>query len=171
MKDYLKITAITSLLDTDSVTYQKKAITLGKLPSDMVGDTLVTYVKGENGITQESEMTIEKNHVIARNPHCLGQLDGVDVYNEWAMDKSIWLTNYGVEPTDEFVPYKKVALVKAVVINDEILQLLGSEDGQTARISVSWNDDGMEVYKGGVLTDQGYGIAPDELKQTYEMVS
>ena len=166
MKNYQTITAITDSLSANPIVYRKKEVTLGRVPSaDEIGQTLVTYVKSENGIKQESDLVLTSDHVIARNPHCLGEIDGVEVYNEWAMEKETWMKNYEVEPTTEFAEYKKAA-----PITDETLQLLDSEDGETAIIEVSWNETGMVVYKGGVLTDQGYGIAPNELRETYEVV-
>lgn len=59
--------------------------------------------------------------------------------------------------------------IKALEIDDSVLSILGSKDGKTAKIAVDWSEEGMTVYKGGVLTDQGYGIAPDELAATYQM--
>ncbi len=39
-----------------------------------------------------------------------------------------------------------------------MLELMGSEDGKTAVIKVSWDEKGMKVYKDGYLADE-YGIA------------
>lgn len=50
-----------------------------------------------------------------------------------------------------------------------MLELLGSEDGNTAMIKVSWDEKGMKVYKDGYLADYEYGIAPHEMQENYEL--
>ena len=55
-------------------------------------------------------------------------------------------------------------------IDTEMLKLMGSKDGKTATIKVSWSDNGMTVYKDGYLANYEYGIAPEEMKETYERV-
>lgn len=90
------------------------------------------------------------------------------VYNEWLVPKSTWIKNYGTMATNEFKSYQKKSSIIAILIDDELLKILKSTDGKTAKIKVDWNKEGMTVYKGGYLTDKGYGIAPEEFLSTYK---
>ena len=149
--------------------YRKKAVTLGRLPHKVeMGKQFPTYVAGEDGKpVLETENTVTDDVVIARNPlPVVGA-----VYNEWLVPKDAWQSTYGELPMfDTFMPFKRIKSIKAIPITDDILNLLGSADGETAVIDVEWNDAGMKVYKDGYLTDGGYGIAPEEMLRTYEKV-
>ncbi len=159
---------IMDLLENDFMEIRKKAITLGRLPKDEeIGKEFPTYVSDDNGGAKlETSNIVSDDVVIARNPNPICE----NTYNEWLVPKETWEKNYGVEATDKFKEYQKQGTIKAIPITSEVLKELGSIDGVTAKIAVSWNDEGMDVYKGGVLTDQGYGIAPQELSDTYEVV-
>ncbi|WP_064609501.1 hypothetical protein [Photobacterium sp. J15] len=194
MKNALLATAFTALLslssfhataETEPVTFQdipevmaefysakvfrKKAFTLGRLPHPSeIGRKLPTYVADENGKPKlETENVISSDVVIARNPE---PVSGA-VFNEWLVPKEKWQETY-VELPDQmrFMPFQRAKTIKAIPITDDILTLLGSEDGETAVIAVEWNDQGMMVYKDGYLTDGGYGIAPEEMDKTYEEI-
>jgi len=149
--------------------YRKKALTYGRLPhrSEM-GRVLPTYVADGNGKPKlETENVVSDDVVIARNPE---PVSGA-VFNEWLVPKDKWETTYGELPLFvEFAPFKRVKTIKAIPITEDVLTLLGSEDGETAVIAVEWNEQGMKVYKDGYLADGGYGIAPDEMAKTYEEV-
>jgi hypothetical protein len=94
-----------------------------------------------------------------------------DVFNQWLVPKAKWVDTYGQLPeSTQFQSFKRIKTIKAIKIDTEMLDLMGSEDGQTATIKVSWSDDGMKVYKDGYLANYEYGIAPDEMKATYELV-
>ncbi|TKG27317.1 hypothetical protein FCV85_17345 [Vibrio sp. F13] len=69
----------------------------------------------------------------------------------------------------EFKPFKRIKTIKAIKIDAEMLELLGSEDGNTAMIKVSWDEKGMKIYKDGYLADYEYGIAPHEMQENYEL--
>ena len=93
-----------------------------------------------------------------------------EVYNQWLVPKDTWQKTYGNLPTStEFKPFKRIKTIKAIKIDDELLKLLGSEDGKTAIIKVSWDEQGMKVYKDGYLADYEYGIAPQEMQENYEL--
>lgn len=149
--------------------YRKKAVTLGRLPHKVeMGKQFPTYVAGEDGKPAlETQNTVTDDVVIARNPlPVVGA-----VYNEWLVPKETWQSTYGELPMfDTFMPFKRVKSIKAIPITEDILSLLGSLDGETAVIDVDWNDAGMKVYKDGYLTDGGYGIAPEEMQNTYEKI-
>ena len=159
---------IMGMFETNAITIQKKALTSGRLPTeDEVGQELITYVADSEGnVKEETRNVITADVVIARNPTPVA--DGV--YNEWLIDKETWLKNYGVEATTEMKEYQKLGTIQALPITEEVLKELGSIDGETAMIEVSWSDSGMEIYKGGMLCDQGYGLAPSEYKNTYQVV-
>ncbi len=153
----------------DAEEYRKKAVTLGRLPHKVEMDKqFPTYVAGEDGKpVLETQNTVTEDVVIARNP---SPVVGA-VYNEWLVPKETWQSTYGELPMfDTFMPFKRVKSIKAIPITEDILSLLGSLDGETAVIDVDWNDAGMKVYKDGYLTDGGYGIAPEEMKNTYEKI-
>ncbi|MGF1688682.1 hypothetical protein L4C36_18685 [Photobacterium japonica] len=149
--------------------YRKKAVTFGRLAHKAeLGRSLPTYVAGKDGKpTLETENTITEDVVIARAPK---PVSGA-VYNEWLVPKTTWRDTYGDLPMfDTFMPFKRVKTIKAIPITPELLTLLGSQDGETAVIAVEWNAQGMTVYKDGYLAESGYGIAPAEMKDTYEAV-
>ncbi|MGF1699483.1 hypothetical protein L4D09_04080 [Photobacterium makurazakiensis] len=149
--------------------YQKKALTYGRLPHDVeIGRVLVTYIADEEGKPEiETKNIVTEQIVIARNPE---PVSGA-VYNEWLVPQEQWALTYGEVPMfDRFMPFQRVKSIKAILITDEILALLGSEDGNTAVIDVEWTEQGMTVYKDGYLVDAGYGIAPDEMKKTYKLI-
>ncbi|MEJ2767003.1 hypothetical protein VV869_23940 [Photobacterium sp. MCCC 1A19761] len=149
--------------------YRKKALTLGRLPQRRELDrVLPTFVADENGKpVLETENTVTNVVVIARHPV---PVSGA-VYNEWLVPMETWIEIYGALPQSaEFEPFQRVKTIKAIPVTDEVLLLLGSRDGEAAQIAVDWNEQGMTVYKGGYLTDGGYGIAPHEMAQFYERV-
>ena len=149
--------------------FRKKALTYGRLPHrSELGRTFPTYVADENGKPKlETENEVSDTVVIARNPE---PVSGA-VFNEWLVPKDKWEATYGEIPEySQFAPFKRLKTIKAIPITDNVLTLLGSEDGKTAVIAVEWNELGMKVYKGGYLADGGYGIAPDEMAKTYEEV-
>ncbi|MGR5145271.1 hypothetical protein ACQKP8_01830 [Photobacterium alginatilyticum] len=149
--------------------FRKKALTYGRLPHHSeIGRAFPTYVADEAGKpVLETENELSDAVVIARNPD---PVSGA-VFNEWLVPKDKWETTYGKLPEfTEFEPFKRIKTIRAIPITDEVLTMLGSENGDTAVIAVEWNDKGMTVYKGGYLADGGYGIAPEEMAKTYEEV-
>lgn len=149
--------------------YQKKSATLGRLPlASEIGQDFPTYVSdSKGGYTVETRNKMTNDVVVASMLKPIVK----DVYNQWLVPKSTWQKTYGVLPTSsEFKSFKRIKTIKAIKIDDELLSLLGSEDGETAVIAVSWGDNGMKVYKGGYLADYEYGIAPEEMKSNYELV-
>ncbi|GAB2656810.1 hypothetical protein [Vibrio panuliri] len=148
--------------------YVKKAPTLGRLPKQQeLGQDFPTYVSdGKGGYTLETNNVMTDDVVIAS----MSKPIVADVYNQWLVPKDVWTGTYGELPTStEFKPFKRIATIKAIKIDDAMLKLLGSNDGETAVIKVSWDDKGMKVYKGGYLADYEYGIAPQEMQENYEL--
>lgn len=118
----------------------------------------------------ETKNKITDDVVIAKNPKPLGIVNGEIIFNEWLIPKDIWNKNYGFKVDNVQKEYKKIKTINAIKITDDVLLKLGSKNGLTARIKVNFSENGMVVYKGGLLTDQGYGIAPQELKDTYNLI-
>ena len=173
MIDCLNNNQIKEIFKNKAFSVAKKLATLGSNKTDensvVIDNKLVTYVKNSNGeIIEETRNELSDDVVIARNVDSIGIIDGIDIYNEWLVPKDTWMKNYGIEVTDTFKPYKKTLTIKVIEIDNEILNILNSKDGCTAQIAVDWTDDGMTVYKGGVITENGFGIAPEEFKTTYE---
>lgn len=149
--------------------YRKKSATLGRLPlATEIGKPFPTYVSdNKGGYTLETENVISNNIVIASMPKPIVN----NIYNQWLVPKNTWVKTYGELPTEtEFKPFQRIKTIKAIKIDDSLLKLLGSQDGETATIQVSWDPKGMKVYKDGYLADYEYGIAPDEMKANYEKV-
>nr|VVV05600.1 hypothetical protein AW0309160_03083 [Aliivibrio wodanis] len=148
--------------------FVKSSPTLGRLPkTSEIGKEFPTYVSdGKGGYHLETSNTMIKEVVVARMPAAVVD----DVYNEWLVPQDVWKGTYGILPTStEFASFKRIKTIKAVKIDDEMLTLMGSEDGKTAIIKVSWDDKGMTVYKDGYLANYEYGIAPEEMKANYEL--
>ncbi len=150
-------------------TFAKKAKTLGRLPTDAeIGSEFPTYVSdGKGGYVVETKNKVSDDVIIASKETPIVD----DVFNQWLVPKAKWVDTYGQLPeSTQFQSFKRIKTIKAIKIDAEMLDLMGSEDGQTATIKVSWSDDGMKVYKDGYLANYEYGIAPDEMKATYELV-
>ena len=148
--------------------YVKKSATLGRLPeASELGSDFPTYVSdGKGGYSLETRNVMTDSVVIAS----MSEPIVGEVYNPWLVPKVTWLKTYGNLPTStEFKPFKRIKTIKAIKIDDELLKLLGSEDGKTAIIKVSWDEQGMKVYKDGYLADYEYGIAPQEMQENYEL--
>lgn len=148
--------------------YVKKSATLGRLPeASELGSDFPTYVSdGKGGYSLETRNVMTDSVVIAS----MSEPIVGEVYNQWLVPKDTWQKTYGNLPTStEFKPFKRIKTIKAIKIDDELLKLLGSEDGKTAIIKVSWDEQGMKVYKDGYLADYEYGIAPQEMQENYEL--
>lgn len=148
--------------------YVKKATTFGRLPKPQeLGKEFPTYVSdGKGGYSLETKNTMTDNVVVASmNKPIVG-----GIYNQWLVPKEKWKQTYGKLPTSSvFESFKRIKKIKAVKIDDKMLKLLGSTDGKTAQIKVSWDANGMKVYKNGYLADYEYGIAPKEMHENYEL--
>lgn len=148
--------------------YVKKSATFGRLPeASELGSDFPTYVSdGKGGYSLETRNVMTDSVVIASMPEPIVG----EVYNQWLVPKDTWQKTYGNLPTStEFKPFKRIKTIKAIKIDDELLKLLGGEDGKTAIIKVSWDEQGMKVYKDGYLADYEYGIAPQEMQENYEL--
>ena len=167
--EFQAIPEIMQKLDTAEL-YVKKSVTLGRLPAESeIGADFPTYVSdGKGGYSLETNNVMTDGVVIASMPKPIVD----DVYNQWLVPKETWVSSYGELPTSttEFKPFKRIKTIKAIKIDAEMLKLMGSEDGKTAIIKVSWDDKGMKVYKDGFLADYEYGIAPHEMAENYELV-
>ena len=148
--------------------YVKKAPTLGRLPKQAeLGQDFPTYVSdGKDGYTLETNNVMTDDVIVASMHTPIVN----DVYNQWLIPKNTWVETYGDLPTStQFTSFKRINTIKAIKIDANILALLGSTDGKTAVIKVSWDDKGMKVYKDGYLADYEYGIAPKEMQENYEL--
>jgi len=166
--EFQKIPEIMQKFDNAEI-FVKKSVTLGRLPiAAEIGTQFATYVSdGKGGVTLETKNIMSDDVVIASMPKPIVE----NIYNQWLIPKSKWVDTYGPLPTSsEFKPFKRIKTIKAIKIDDRILSLLESKDGETATIQVSWDTNGMVVYKDGYLANYEYGIAPDEMKANYEKV-
>ncbi|MDN3702712.1 hypothetical protein ACFFUO_10150 [Vibrio artabrorum] len=166
--EFQKIPEIMKKFETADL-YVKKSVTLGRLPAaSEIGADFPTYVAdGKGGYSLETSNVMTDGVVIASMPNPIVD----DVFNQWLVPKETWISSYGSLPTSttEFKPFKRIKTIKAIKIDADMLKLLGSEDGSTAMIKVSWDEKGMRVYKDGFLADYEYGIAPQEMQENYEL--
>lgn len=149
--------------------FSKKAKTRGRLPrAEEINSVFLTYVSdSKGGYMVETRNNMTNDVVIASKTTPI--ID--DIYNQWLVPKATWISTYGELPvSSEFQSFKRIKTIQAIKIDADMLKLMGSEDGETATIKVSWSEDGMKVYKDGYLANSEYGIAPDEMKETYELV-
>ena len=149
--------------------FVKKDKTLGRLPTDTeMGSVFPTYISDtKGGFIVETSNRVTNDIVIASKITPIVD----NIYNQWLVPKSTWVKTYGELPvSSEFQSFKRIKTIKAILIDTEMLKLMGSKDGKTATIKVSWSDNGMTVYKDGYLANYEYGIAPEEMKETYERV-
>ena len=158
---------IQSLLAENGFLVRKDVATLARLPSeDEIGTEMETWVEKDGEIKLESTKVIGAGDVITRNPEPLS--DGR--YNEWPQGADTFSENYGTTPDAEFKPYKKVVGNKVIVIDDDVLDILGRTEGNSAYLGVSWGDGKMVVSKGDFLFDAGYGVNEREFENTYERI-
>ncbi|KJG11476.1 hypothetical protein C0W96_11510 [Photobacterium kishitanii] len=148
--------------------FVKKGITFGRLAHKKELQTpFPTYISdGKGSYILETQNIITDDIVIASMPKPI--ID--NVYNQWLVPKKSWLKTYGALPqSTEFKPFNRIKSIKAIKITEEMLTLLGSKDGKSATIKVSWNTNGMKVYKDGYLANYEYGIAPQEMAKSYQL--
>jgi len=160
---------IQALLTSNGFTVRKKSETLARLiQSSEIGNTHETFVEKDGVVVKESEMPITEGFVMARNPTPLS--DGS--YNEWPISNEVFMKNYGTMPTSsDFAPFKKIITNNIIVVDDQVLKILGSTDGKTAKLGVSWDmDNGMVAHAGDYLFDAGYIVDQREYANTYEEV-
>lgn len=166
--EFQKIPEIMAQFENAQI-FAKKEKTLGRLPTENeIGLDFPTYVSDGKGSYIVETRNLVSNHVViaSKETPIVG-----DVYNQWLVPKAKWVDTYGQLPVStNFQPFKRIKTIKAIKIDAEMLKLLGSEDGKTATIKVSWSVDGMKVYKDGYLANYEYGIAPEEMEATYELV-
>lgn len=165
--EFQKIPQIMNQFDSADL-YVKKAPTLGRLPKQQeLGQDFPTYVAdGKGGYTLETNNIMTDDVVVASMHTPIVD----EVYNQWLIPTDVWVDTYGDLPTStEFESFKRITTIKAVKIDEQMLELLGSTDEKTAVIKVSWDDKGMKVYKDGYLADYEYGIAPKEMHENYEL--
>lgn len=174
MIDYLQNENIKDLFKNNFLKIRKSTETLASLLPDefcnIENNELITYVKNNEEIIEETRNEIKENHIIARNLIPIGFKDDKLIYNEWLIPEDIWKKNYNTSVDTKFRPYKKNNIIKAILIDENVLKILGSKDLNKVKIKVDWNDTGMFVFKNGYLTDQGYGIEVNEFNKTYEII-
>ena len=136
--------------------------------------------------------------MIARNPESIDSRivgnhmfeHSENTYNEWLVPKETWIKNYGKLPEAKelpkdflvnsvtpgngyFEPMQKIALIKALKVDDKLYEHLSSilekRDGKLV-MPVSWDDNGMLFEQGDYITNQGYTINAIELKKTYKNI-
>ena len=159
------------LFENNSVTIRKTEQTIGRLPSqEELGKEIKTYVLSDGGLSVETTNIIKEGMVIAKNKTLL--IDGPEgtLYNVWLMSLEKWIELYGVKPLLFECAYTKIKTNRALLIDDNVLKILGTTNDKSALIDVSWSDAGMIVYKDGYLVDAEYGITPNDFNKTYEEV-
>lgn len=174
MIEYLNNVEVKGLID-NAPSYQKAALTGLRNPQpNELGKQFTTYVLKDGLLRVESNNTVTDDVVVARNPGVIGQIEGKDIYNEWLVPKVTAIKNYGESVVSglgtEITEHKKQATIQAVEITPEILKTLGVE-GDVLNIKVSWSSEPMVAHLGDFITDSGYSVSSNDMKNTYEPVS
>ena len=160
---------IQALLAEIGFNVRKKGITLARLPTpDEIGANFDTFTEKDSVISKETGNVLKDDSVIGRNPTPLS--DGS--FNEWVIPKATFLTNYGKLPesTQEYSPFVKIIGNRVIVIDEAVLNILKSDDGKSATLGISWDENGMVVSLGDYLFDAGYGVNKREYDNTYEEI-
>lgn len=172
--DYLNNPVVKVLVENAEI-YQKSTLTSLRKPKEEELDIeLITYVKDNDKIRKESITIISDKIILARNLHpiCENYNDKI-LYNEWTIPIETAITNYGQDVIDnltfEYTNHKKVATLKGIELTQDIIDILGG-NGNTLEIKVSWSDEPMIAILGDTLTDGGYSISKNDMKD-YEMLS
>lgn len=167
---YLDNKIIKSIID-NSDSYVKKEKTLLRKPNPWeIGTTIITYVKDGDNIRIESSSPVNQDSIIAKNPNQFFDSAGKIFYNIWPINIEVVKKNYGEIEDDltfEFQPFQKIKSLKAVQIDDNIISILGCND--KIEIDVSWSDKPMIAIKGDYLTDGGYSISAENMKDYEEL--
>lgn len=170
--DYLQYEHVRKLLMVAPV-YRKKETTALRLPLESeIGDELMTFKADSTsplGYSQEFKSTITGDVVIARNSRTvLGQINGKPLYNKWLIARDIVEKNYGNDVLSdlgfEFTERQKKSSVRAIEITEELLEIFGIEKDQPLEIKVPWDSQPMTAHQGDFLTDQGYSISAQNMK-------
>jgi hypothetical protein len=172
MIKYLENEIISNIFKNKSFNVKKIATTVARLPKeDEIGTLFVTWTKDSNGeIKVECRNIVEDFHVIACNPEPIGFLNDQVLHRKWLVDMDTWMENYGFEPTEKEDEYFHKDIVNCIIIDKDVLNALGSSNGESANIDCHWNERGMKVFLNGCLTNLGYGVAPEEFKKSYKIV-
>lgn len=152
--------------------YKKNQSTLLRKPQkDEIGQKLITFVKKGDSFVKEIENTVLTDHVLAKNPEIIGYLDDEPVFNQWLIQKSVVIKNYGDilnQLSYDFKPFNKIATVKAIEVTREVLDALNIS-GDKLEFKVDWSENLMTAYIGDYLTNSGYSISKHDM-QAYEKI-
>lgn len=172
--DYLNNPVVKVLIENADI-YQKSTLTSLRKPTEEEIDVeLITYVKDNDEIRQESITMISDKVILARNlnPICEDRNEQT-IYNEWTIPIETAIINYGQDVVDnltyEYTNHKKNATLKGIELTQDIIDILGG-NGDTLEIKVSWSEEPMLAIIGDTLTDGGYSISKNDM-QDYEMLS
>ncbi len=176
--EYLENLAVKCLVES-APSFKKSAVTELRLPTQeelsVENPTIKTFIvdKETKEIKLEQETPVTANKVISRNPNAIGEINGNKIYNEWPQEIETAIKSYGEEAIDSlsffFKPYKKVAAVKIVKLDERIMDHLGIA-GNILKAKVSWSENPMiaEVGK-DFITSSSYTLGEVERETTYDI--
>lgn len=141
---------------------------LARLPTEAeIGHNITTYIASNGQLKVESKHPITVDTVICRNEWIIGQIDGVDIYNEWPRDKSYWESHYGDNLGNIFQSVHKKTVASLLPASEIWDKLGGKPDEHEVQISVPWWTGTMTIYRDGYISSDGNGIALEEYLKTY----
>jgi adenosine deaminase len=153
----------------------KTAAELEVLQADGYSDEVIKLDDGSFAVI-EDQPTITHGVVVSRNVQPVGYVDGKPLYNEWTQPVTQWMDSYQARPTQEFAEYQKKKTIMVLEIDNEVMAAIcGDPSANSTKIhvdKVARGDRGksQEIYKGGYLFSNGYGITAQEFAKTYEWV-
>lgn len=177
LKRPLEISEITDLLDSSTEEYIRTIPIEARLAKiEDCKTSLITYISdGNGGVIQETSKAItdiKQGLIIARNPNPLPNKQGETIYNAWPIYQETWQKNYIGAPTAKWQKFSRKSAMhkKGIIITAEILKLLGNSDGNKACFEAPWGGP-MWAVKDGLLTDEGYTIAPEVIAEYYGKIT
>lgn len=188
--NYRNIEQLNLVFNEKSREYRKKMPVLArKVCPFEIGSELITYISdpsASSGYKVETTCQLSEDMVIVRNmiELCNSRGDfcrdkeGNIIYNEYAMGKSVFFNNY--TSPDQLLEcfsqkfYKKTT-IRAIEIDEQVISILHEHDKSNHSLSddifiaTNWGtgDTAELLQPGGMLTDSGYAIAPEEFAATY----
>lgn len=163
-----------NIIFSNSVFFRKKEKTgLRKVTSEEIGQKWNTWVSSGDKVRLESQNEVHSDHIVARNPYPIGIENEKPIYNEWLVEKTVIIENYGQDVvdnlTDDFTFHLKIKTIKAVPITLSLLEQLGCKEDKLY-LKVSWSDMPMIGEIGDWLCNEGYTISAFDFEKTYILI-
>lgn len=169
---FLELTEIAYKLSTAPEYIKTVQTELRLVQETEIGTVLVTYILKNQTIERETEKTIERGHVVARNSVALDPKKGI--YNEWLVSIDALVKLYDIGNLNvlshKFSKHMKIARIRAIPITFEIIAIFNEakaveikDDVHILHIMPPWGTT-MKAFKNDFLTTGGYSISENDMK-------